>query len=64
MWIVLWDQFLMKKLLKNGICGSVNSAWIYCLPWKSQQMWVEKKKKKKNVENVNAVSAESKLHHK
>ena len=50
----------MKKLLKSGIYGSVNSARIYCSPWKSQQMRVEKKKK--NVENVNAVSAKSKLH--
>ena len=26
MWIVPWDPFLMKKLLKNEICGSVNST--------------------------------------
>ena len=27
LWIVLWDPFLMKKLIKNEICGSVNRAW-------------------------------------
>ena len=37
----------MKKLLRNGICGSVNSAQIHCSSWKSQQMRVEKKKRKK-----------------
>ena len=21
----------MKKLLKSGICGSMNSAWVHCL---------------------------------
>ena len=26
-WIVPWDQFLMKKLLKSEICGSMNNAW-------------------------------------
>ena len=37
----------MKKLLKSGICGSVNSARMHCLLWKSQQVRVEPKKKKK-----------------
>ena len=23
---MLWDPFLMKKLIKNEICGSVNSS--------------------------------------
>ena len=26
----MWDQFLMKKLIKNEICGSVNSAYVHC----------------------------------
>ena len=26
----MWDPFLMKKLIKNKICGFVNSAYIYC----------------------------------
>ena len=25
-----WDPFLMKKLIKNEICGSVNSAYMHC----------------------------------
>ena len=29
-WIVPWDPFLIKKLLKSGICGSVNSARMQC----------------------------------
>ena len=36
MWIVPWDPFLMKKLLKSEICGSVNSArcvLIGCKEW-------------------------------
>ena len=27
---MLWDPFLMKKLIKNEICGSVNSARMHC----------------------------------
>ena len=27
---MLWDPFLMKKLIKNEICGSVNSAHKHC----------------------------------
>ena len=40
----------MKKLLKNKIYGSVNSAWIYCsqLTWSNSA--AEKKKKKKKEE--------------
>ena len=26
----MWDPFLMKKLIKNKICGSVNSIYIHC----------------------------------
>ena len=38
-----WDPFLMKKLLKSGICGSMNSAHVHCSSWKSQQMQAKKK---------------------
>ena len=31
---------LMKKLLKNGICGSMNSTLMHCLLWKSQHLWL------------------------
>ena len=27
---MLWDPFLMKKLIKNEICGSMNSAHVHC----------------------------------
>ena len=30
----MWDPFLMKKLIKNEICGSVNSAYVHCSPQK------------------------------
>ena len=40
------DPFLMKKLLKSGICGYVNGAQMQCSPWKSQQMQAKKKKEK------------------
>ena len=34
MWIVPWDPFLMKKLLKSEICGFVNSARCALIGWK------------------------------
>ena len=34
MWIVRWDPFLMKKLLKSEIRGSVNSAQCELIVWK------------------------------
>ena len=30
----MWDPFLMKKLIKNEIFGSVNSAYMHCSPQK------------------------------
>ena len=53
--------FLMKKLLKSGICGSMNNARVHCSPWKSQQMQAKKKKKKKKgktrkKQNVDVIS--------
>ena len=44
---MLWDPFLIKKLLKSVICGIVNSAWIYCLQLTKSTIAAEKKKKKK-----------------
>ena len=35
---MLWDPFLMKKLLKSGICGSMNSTLMHCLLRKSQHL--------------------------
>ena len=66
----LWDLFLMKKLLKSEICGSMNSAQVHCSPWKSQQMgllfmnssritpwnaWKPKRKKNAELQNANAI---------
>ena len=40
MWIVPLDLFLMKKLLKSDICGSLNSAPMYYSRLKSQHLWL------------------------
>ena len=53
----------MKKLLKNKIYGSINSAWIYCsqLTWsnsaaeKKKKRKRKKKERKKKSENTNAI---------
>ena len=58
MLIVSWDPFLMKKLLKNDVYGSVNRAQMHCSHRKSTfTAW-----KKKKVKNVNAISVLSKPH--
>ena len=33
-----WDPFLMKKLMKSGICESINSTLMHCLLQKSQYL--------------------------
>ena len=54
---MLWDPFLMKKLLKSEIFGSINSTQD---PHgaenqlKSQAFQLKKKKKKKECRNANA----------
>ena len=50
----------MKKLLKSGICGSVNSTWMHCsrLTWSNSA--AGKKKKSKNAAQDSAENAESK----
>ena len=47
--MVLWDLFLMKKLIKSGVCGSVNSALMHCLQKNGSTIAAEKKKKKKKL---------------
>ena len=51
MLIIPWDLFSMKKLLKNEICGSVNSVRR-----KVKKLWLkrEKKKKKKKLKRKHA----------
>ena len=48
-----------KKLLKSGICGSVNGIQVQCSPWKSQQMRAKKEKRKRKTwkkQNVDVIS--------
>ena len=49
-----------EKLLKSGICGSINSAWMHCsrLTW-SNSVAETKKKKKKKSENANTAAYNS-----
>ena len=51
---MLWDPFLIKKLLKSVICGTVNSAQMHCSQLTKSTIAAEKKKKKKKKEK-NAV---------
>ena len=58
----------MKKWLKSGICGFINSARMHCSPWKSQPLQLlfnkqcinnsrttpKRVKKKKKERNVNS----------
>ena len=47
---MLWDPFLIKKLLKSVICGTVNSTHMHCLQLtKSTIVGWKKKKEKENV---------------
>ena len=57
MWIIPWDLFLMKMLLKSEICGFINSAHCTMFIKKSQIFWLKKKKKKKETQNVRLGSA-------
>ena len=43
---MLWDPFLIKKLLKSVICGTVNSAWMHCSQLTKLTIDAEQKKKK------------------
>ena len=44
---MLWDPFLIKKLLKSVICGTVNSARMHCSQLTKSTIAAEPKKKKK-----------------
>ena len=44
---MLWDPFLIKKLLKDVICGTVNSARMHCSQLTKSTIAAEPKKKKK-----------------
>ena len=51
---MLWDPFLIKKLIKSVICGTVNSTHMHCSQLTKSTIagWKQKKKKKReqNVE--------------
>ena len=49
---MLWNPFLIKKLLKSVICETMNSTHIHCSQLTKSTItgWKEKKKEKK--ENV------------
>ena len=47
-----WDSFLMKKLLKSGICGSMNSTRMHCSQKTQLNVAAESKKKKKKRQNA------------
>ena len=55
MLIVSWDPFLMKKLLKNDVYGSVNSAQIHCSHRKSTFKTSKNKKSKKRKCSFNPI---------
>ena len=42
------EPFLIKKLLKSVICGTVNSIYMHCSQERKSTIAAEKKKKKKN----------------
>ena len=62
--MVLWDQFLIKKLLKSEICRSVNSVrdphvaenW-----WKNQTFLLKKKNKKQRQKRKRVWKAQNTL---
>ena len=63
----MWDPFLMKKLIKNEICGSVNSAYVHCSQQKvnicgrnTPKRVKKKKKKKRNKTQLGNADLESK----
>ena len=58
---MLWDPFLIKKLLKSVICGIVNSAWIYCLQLTKSTIAAEKKKKKKEREKRSSKNVDAEI---
>ena len=49
----------MKKLLKSGICGFVNSVQMHCsqLTWSNNAVEKKKKKKKLNWKTQHCISA-------
>ena len=49
---MLWDPFLIKKLLKSVICGTVNNARMYCSQLTKSTIAAEPKKEKEKRKNA------------
>ena len=73
-----WNPFLMKKLIKNEICGSMNSARMYCSRKNGQKLrllfmyrtWTvaasgekTREKKKKKKENAETETQQTQSKH-
>ena len=54
---MLWDPFLIKKLLKSVICGTINSAQMHCSQLTKSTIAAEPKKKKKRKTQLQNVDA-------
>ena len=51
MWIVLWNPFLMKTLLKSEVCGSVSSTRMH-YSWKTWLTTAVRERKKKSWKHI------------
>ena len=59
MWIVSWDLFLVKKLIKSYICWFINSAQMHYSRLKKSVFTLKAKKKKKKKEGWNTFCAQT-----
>ena len=57
-----WDPFLIKKWLKSGICGTMNSAFVHYsrLTWSNSAARTKKKRTKRDFHKTLTRNAESK----
>ena len=54
-----WDQFLMKKLLKSGVCESYEQCTSALFTREKSTITAGKKKKKKKRENAQGWNADA-----
>ena len=62
---MLWNPFLIKKLLKSVICGTVNSTHIHCSQLTKSTIagWKKKKEKKRGKRGEENVDVQTKRSH-
>ena len=60
---MLWDPFLIKKLLKSVICGTVNSIYMHRSQFTKSTFAGWKKKKKKRNRGEKNVDVQTKRSH-